>query len=184
MSDNSIQEIRKIAKEAYIFGFPFVANYRVFIGPVVSGHPMMQGAGFNQFAHNRQPFPPTTPDTTQRDTIFSLGVLDLRREPVVISIPDVPDGQVYMLQMGDTSTESLPYISTLTTGNKAGDYVLVGPDFVAENSGWRWVPALMAVLGGLALVVGLRGRRIRDQYLAEVNGEKEAEAKTRVLGSN
>ena len=46
------------------------------------------------------------------------------------------------------------------------------------------VPALMAVLGGLALVVGLRGRRIRDQYLAEVNGEKEAEAKTRVLGSS
>ena len=60
----------------------------------------------------------------------------------------------------------------------------LGAGFVAENSGWRWVPVLMAVLGGLALVVGLRGRRIRDQYLAEVNGEKEAEAKTRVLGSN
>ena len=60
----------------------------------------------------------------------------------------------------------------------------LGAGFVAENSGWRWVPVLMAVLGGLALVVGLRGRRIRDQYLAEVNGEKEAEAKTRVLGSS
>lgn len=129
MTDLSTQEARQIAKEAYVFGFPFVANYRVFIDRLVSGHPMMQGAGFNQFAHNRQLFPPTTPDTTQRDTIFSLGILDLRREPMVISVPDVPQGQVYMLQMGDTSTESLPYISTLTTGNKAGDYVLVGPDF-------------------------------------------------------
>jgi hypothetical protein len=129
MTNISPQEARQIAKAAYIFGFPFVANYRVFIDRLVSGHPMMQGAGFNQFAHNRQLFPPTTPDTTQRDTLFSLGILDLRREPMVISVPDVPQGQVYMLQMGDTSTETLPYISTLTTGNKAGDYVLVGPDF-------------------------------------------------------
>ena len=156
MSDNSIQEIRKIAKEAYIFGFPFVANYRVFIGPVVSGHPMMQGAGFNQFAHNRQPFPPTTPDTTQRDTIFSLGVLDLRREPVVISIPDVPDGQVYMLQMGDTSTESLPYISTLTTGNKAGDYVLVGPDF----QGYLPAPRFDGVITTRGQFVVMLGRTV------------------------
>jgi hypothetical protein len=123
------QETKEIAKEAYIFGFPFVANYRVFMSPLISGHPLMQGAEFNQFAHNRQLFPPTTADTTQRDTIFSMGILDLRREPVVVSVPDVPEGQVYMLQMGDTSTESLPYISTLTTGNKASDYVLVGPDF-------------------------------------------------------
>jgi hypothetical protein len=123
------QEAKEIAKEACIFGFPFVSNYRVTIEPVIIGHPLYKGAKFNEFAHNRQPFPPQTPDTTQRDTIFSLGILDLRREPMVISVPDVPEGQVYMLQMGDTSTECLPYISTLTTGNKAGDYVLVGPDF-------------------------------------------------------
>ena len=129
MGNLTPQEAKEIAKEAYIFGFPFVANYRVFMHPLISGHPLMQGAGFNQFAHNRQLFPPTTADTTQRDTIFSLGILDLCLEPVVISVPDVPEGQVYMLQMGDTSTESLPYISTLTTGNKARDYVLVGPDF-------------------------------------------------------
>ena len=123
------QQAKEIAKEAYIFGFPFVANYRVFVNRLISGDPLMQGASFNQFAHNRQLFPPQTPDTTQRDTIFSLGILDLRREPVVISVPDVPEDQVYMLQMGDTSTETLPYISTRTTDNKAGDYVMVGPDF-------------------------------------------------------
>jgi hypothetical protein len=123
------QEAQKIAKEAYIFGFPFVSNYRIFICRLLGKDPLMQGADFNQFAHNRQPFPPETPETTQRDTVFSLGIIDLRREPVVISVPDVPDGQAYMLQMGDTSTESLPYISTITTDNKAGDYVLVGPDF-------------------------------------------------------
>lgn len=122
-------EAEAIAREAYIFGAAFNSNYRVFINRLVIGDPLMQGAGFNEFAHNRELFPPETPDTTQRDALFSLGILDLRREPVVISVPDVPEGEVYMLQMGDTSTETLPYISTRTTDNKAGDYVMVGPDF-------------------------------------------------------
>lgn len=58
-----------------------------------------------------------------------------------------------------------------------------GCRFVAESMGWMRVPILMAVLCGLALALGLRGRRIRDQYLAEVAGEKEAEAANRALGS-
>ena len=123
------EEARAIAKDAYMFGFAFVANYRVFIAPLLEKKPSAMGAGPNEFVHMRDLFPPETRDTTQRDTVFSLGIIDLRREPVVVSVPDVPDGQVYMLQMGDTSTESLPYISTATTNNKAGDYVLVGPDF-------------------------------------------------------
>jgi hypothetical protein len=129
MSNITLQEAKRIAKEAYIFGFPFVSNYRVFFTPLLEGKPLMQGADFNQFIHHRQLFPPETADTTQRDTVYSLGIIDLRREPMVISVPDVPEGQAYMLQMGDTSTEALPYISTITTDNKAGDYVLLGPDF-------------------------------------------------------
>lgn len=128
-ADLTAIEARTIAKDAYTFGFAFVANYRVFIAPLLEKSPVMMGAELNEFAHMRELFPPETRDTTQRDTVFSLGIIDLRREPVVISVPDVPAGQVYMLQMGDTSTESLPYISTTTTSNKAGNYVLVGPDF-------------------------------------------------------
>lgn len=122
-------EAKQIAKEAYIFGYPFVANYRVFIDRVLNKDPLMMGADFNEFAHMKGLIPADTPDTPQQDTVYSVGVIDLRREPIVISVPNVPDEQAYMLQMGDTSTETLPYISTLTTANKAGDYVLVGPDY-------------------------------------------------------
>ena len=122
-------EAREIAREAYIFSFPFVANYRVFIHRLVAKDPMMQGADFNQFAHIRELFPPTMADTTQRDTLFSPGIIDLRQEPIVISVPDVAEEEVYMLQLGDTSTETLPYISTRTTNNKAGNYLLVGPEY-------------------------------------------------------
>ena len=71
MNNLTTQQAKEIAKKAYIFGFPFVANYRVFMHPLISGNPLMQGADFNEFAHNRQLFPPSTADTTQRDTIFS-----------------------------------------------------------------------------------------------------------------
>ena len=123
------QEAKTIAEEAYVFGSAFASQYRVYFTPLLNKDPLFQGVGFNEFAHNKQPFPPETADTTQRDTLFSLAILDLRREPMVISVPDVPEDQSYLLQIGDTSTETLPYISTITTGNKAGDYVLVGPDY-------------------------------------------------------
>lgn len=87
------------------------------------------GGGFNEFAHYRDVIPADTPDTAQQDTLYSFAVLDLRREPIVISVPDVTEPNSYMLQLGDTSTETLPYISTITTGNRAGAYALVGPDF-------------------------------------------------------
>lgn len=52
------QAAEEIAKEAYIFGFPFVANYRVFITRLLEKDPLMQGVDFNQFAHNKELFPP------------------------------------------------------------------------------------------------------------------------------
>jgi len=120
---------RGVAHDAYIFGFAFVANYRVFIDKAVTRAPILLGRGFNEIAHYPHAIPAETPDTAQQDTLYSFAVLDLRREPIVISVPDVAEPNSYMLQLGDTSTETLPYISTITTGNRAGAFALVGPDF-------------------------------------------------------
>ncbi len=149
----SADEARQIAKEAYIFGFPFVANYRVYIDRLLTKHPVMMGADFNEFAHMKALMPADMPDTAQRDTVYSVGVIDLRREPIVISVPDVPDDQVYMLQLGDTSTETLPYISTVTTNNKAGNYVLVGPDFQGLIEADRF-DGVITTRGQLVMILG------------------------------
>jgi len=81
------------------------------------------------------------------------------------------------------------YLTTLLLAMVwVGIHPVLVPTFVLAQTGSATdvdlVPVLMALFCGLALVVGLRGRRIRDQYLAEVAREKEAEAKTRVLGSH
>ena len=111
------------------------------------------GADFNEFAHMKALMPADMPDTAQQDTVYSVGIVDLRREPIVISVPDVPDDQVYMLQMGDTSTETIPYISTVTTNNKAGNYVLVGPDYqgLIESENFDGV---ITTRGQLIMVLG------------------------------
>jgi MFS family permease len=38
---------------------------------------------------------------------------------------------------------------------------------IADNFGWEWVPVAMVVLAGLALIVGLSSRKLRNQLYAE-----------------
>jgi hypothetical protein len=146
-------EARRIARDAYVFGFSFVANYRVFIRLAATRAPLMLGVGFNQFAHHRDVIPTATPDTAQQDTLYAFAVLDLRREPIVISVPDVAAPNSYLLQLGDTSTETLPYISTITTGNRAGRFALAGPDFqgLLPTDG---LDGVIAARGQFVIVIG------------------------------
>jgi hypothetical protein len=146
-------EARRIARDAYVFGFPFVANYRVFIERAVRRDPLMLGKGFNEFAYHRTVIPADTPDTPQHDTLYVFAVIDLRREPMVVAVPDVADGFSYMLQLGDTSTETLPYISTLTTGNKAGRFLLVGPDYQGYVPSERF-DGVITTRGQFVVVIG------------------------------
>ena len=122
------REARRTARDAYVFGLPFLSMYRLFISQAAMGGPVMMGAGFNEFFHRREVMEATMTDTSQQDTLYSAAVLDLRREPMVLSVPDVGDEHVYMIQILDTSTEALPYVSTLTTGNRRHTVVIVGPD--------------------------------------------------------
>ena len=130
-------EIRQTARDAYVYGLPFLSMYRLFILQAATRGPVMMGAGFNEFFHRREVMEATMTDTSQQDTLYSAAVLDLRREPMVLSVPDVGDEHVYMIQILDTSTECLPYVSTLTTGNRARTVVLVGPDFQGLGSALR-----------------------------------------------
>ena len=68
--------------------------YRLFILQAATGGPVMAGAGFNEFYHRREVMEATMTDTSQQDNLYSAAVLDLRREPMVLSVPDVADGNV------------------------------------------------------------------------------------------
>jgi hypothetical protein len=59
--------------------------------------------------------------------------VDLRSEPVVISLPAVPKPRYYSVQLTDANTFNYGYMGSRTTGTGPGDYMIVGPDWKGET---------------------------------------------------
>ena len=59
--------------------------------------------------------------------------LDLRAEPIVISVPAVDPKRYYSVQLIDSSTYNYGYIGSRATGSDAGDYLVVGPNWRGET---------------------------------------------------
>ncbi len=72
-----------------------------------------------------------------RDTLLTLGWLDLSQGPQVLHVPDF-SGRYYSVQFTDPFEVVFAYVGTRTTGTQAGDYLITGP-------GWKGqVPSGMA----------------------------------------
>ena len=67
--------------------------------------------------------------TPNSDTPYSLLWMDLRAEPMVISVPAIDRQRYYSVQLCDGNTYNYGYIGTRATGTDAGDYMVVGPDW-------------------------------------------------------
>ncbi len=71
--------------------------------------------------------------TPNADTPYSMVWLDLRAEPMVISVPAVPKERYYSVMLCDGNTYNYGYIGTRSTGPDAGHYLVVGPDWKGEK---------------------------------------------------
>jgi hypothetical protein len=126
-------EARAIAKDAYIYGFPIVDSYRILYSYFVDRSSPEYKAGWNErVANNARVF---TPDdkamqTPNADTPYSQLGLDLRTEPMVLSMPAVEKGRYYTAEVNDLYTFIAGYIGSRTTGNDAGHFLIAGP-------GWK-----------------------------------------------
>ena len=92
--------------------------------------PAPRGAPLNQFLQVRR-FPTAAFKQIVRanvDTLYSSAFLDLAAEPLVLSIPDSP-GRYYLLPVFDAWTNVFATPGTRTTGDKAADYLIAGPDW-------------------------------------------------------
>jgi hypothetical protein len=67
------------------------------------------------------------------DTPYSLAWLDLRAEPVVITVPRVDKDRYYSVQLVDGNLYNDGYIGSRATGNEAGSYAVAGPDWQGET---------------------------------------------------
>ena len=71
--------------------------------------------------------------TPNSDTPYSLVWMDLRAEPIVLSVPAVEKRRYYSVMLCDGNTFNYGYIGSRATGSEAGDYLVVGPDWKGET---------------------------------------------------
>jgi hypothetical protein len=131
----SIEEIKSIAEEAFIYGLPIVMNYAVMNEFAVDKDSGQYKAPFNVINNEARVFTPkdTAVVTPNSDTPYSSLWLDLRAEPIVISVPAVDKDRYYSVQLVDGNTYNYGYIGTRATGTNAGDYLVVGPGWTGKT---------------------------------------------------
>jgi hypothetical protein len=131
----SIAETKAIAEEGFIYGLPIVMNYAVMQEFSVDKSSGQYKAPFNTMFNDARVFTykDTAVVTPNSDTPYSMVWLDLRAEPMVISVPAVPKERYYSVQLIDGNTYNYGYIGTRATGPDAGDYLVVGPDWKGEK---------------------------------------------------
>ncbi|MHC4573459.1 MAG: DUF1254 domain-containing protein [Planctomycetota bacterium] len=124
-------QAKAIAKEAYIYGFPMVVNYKTMYMYVINERSPEYKGSFNYLGCEARLLTPEDKAvvTPNADTPYCMFWADIRTEPAVISVPEMEPDRFYHFQLVDLYTHNFGYIGTLTTGNKAGRFLVVGPDW-------------------------------------------------------
>jgi hypothetical protein len=91
-------------------------------------------APINQFG-NMAAFPPASDHSVVRmnlDTKYSWAWLDLSEGPLVLTVPNT-DGRYYLMPLVDAWTNVFASPGSRTTGTKAGNFVITGPDWSGDT---------------------------------------------------
>lgn len=134
VSDVTPEEAQAIAKEAYLYGYPIVMNYKTLWNFVIDeDNPEYKGP-FNQISCEARLFTPddTAVVTPNADMPYCIFWMDLRAEPLVLTVPDMEE-RYYSFQLIDLYTHNFAYVGTLTTGNESGRYLIAGAGWDGEK---------------------------------------------------
>lgn len=127
-------EAKAIAKEAWLYAYAPIQGYQTMYNQTLN--PQFPGyvGGFNRFRHYARAFTPADTDivTPNNDTPYSWAWLDLRAEPMVVSLPAVAAPRYYVNQWFDLYTHNFAYTGVRSTGREAGNYLFVGPRWKGE----------------------------------------------------
>jgi hypothetical protein len=128
------QEARQIAKEAYIYGNPVVDNYRIQHAYFIDTNNPEYKTDWNQIFNMARVFTSddTAIQTANSDTPYSFIGMDLRAEPLVLTLPKIEKERYFSLQFIDWYTHNFAYAGSRTTGNDGAVLLVAGPDWSGE----------------------------------------------------
>src|SRR2546430_756151 len=128
-------EAREIVKEAYIYGFPMVDNYRIQYAYFVDRDNPEFKVPWNQIDNIPRVYTPadTAIQTPNSDTPYSMVGMDLRAEPIVITVPPIEKKRYFSVQLIDAYTFNFAYVGSRATGNDGGSFLIAGPGWERET---------------------------------------------------
>jgi len=119
------EQARQYARDAYVFAYPLVLNYRTMYAQAIKGD-----AAFGKWLHLGTSSPADTDIVTpNNDTPYSYAWVDLRAEPWVLTLPRIESSRYYTSQWDDLWGYVLDNAGSLNDGNDGGTYLLAGPDW-------------------------------------------------------
>ena len=152
--DISPEDAALITEEAYIFAFPMLETYKMIYMQAVDERSPVYEAPLNTIKNRSVLLGPeyTAIVRPNNDTFYSVAGLDLRGQPMVLSVPAITDGRYYSFQLIDLYSHNYGYIGTRATGFEAGDYLLAGPGWEGELP--EGIEKLIRSEGNLVVALG------------------------------
>ena len=127
----TVAEARTIARDAYIYGFPIVDSYRIQYAYFVDRNDKEYKGPWNQIVNIPRVYTPEDKavQTPNSDTPYSMLAMDLRAEPLVLTVPVIEKDRYFSIQLIDYYTFNFNYIGSRTTGNDGGSFLITGPNW-------------------------------------------------------
>ena len=131
----TVEEARQISKDAYLYGFPLATNYQTMYKQAIDTSNSDYRAPFNVLASSAGV---ATPEdkfvvTPNSDTPYSYLWMDLRAEPVVVTMPKIEKNRYYTGQLIDLYTFNFAYLGTRSFGNDGGVFMITGPGWSGDS---------------------------------------------------
>jgi hypothetical protein len=122
-----------LGMQAYVFGFPYVYlpslrwDWVTQPKPPGSTRPY---APLNHFYNSRKLFDASyrDGDAPNNDTLYSWGWMDVSKEPLILSHPNMGE-RYFVFEMASMDSDNFAYVGKRTTGGAAGNFAVVGPDW-------------------------------------------------------
>lgn len=125
----SPKNVRPLAKEAYIFTYPLVMNFRT-----MHMQAIQSDRSFGKWLHLELSSPADTDIVSpNNDTPYSYAWVDLRAEPWVLTMPKIEKHRYYTSQWDDLWGYVLDNPGSVKDGNEGYRYLLVSPSWKGKS---------------------------------------------------
>lgn len=103
--------------------------------------PLETSAPLNYFYHSRDLITPEwrSGGSPNNDTLYSFAWLDISKEPIILSHGEMDKDRYFAFEFGTMTSDNFAYVSGLSTGHRAGNFMIAKSDWKGElPEGVQW----------------------------------------------